>query len=338
MAGESPRLGRRLTAIWALGPRLSRHDFDEFRAGRVEQGRADVAVPGKSPAAPRNRLPSAPDAPSGFACRSSGTRPVLKSRTDTRLSSISSRSAVPAITRPSGKVAASGASPSEPGPNSGAKAASDNTPQTWSAISSRCAASATPADCSSQCSARSRPAFASTSASRSSSWWINVPRLAAARDCGVGGGAGSRSSASCDGASGRGGRGSAGAGARTQSGKAGGPSSTRKAFGFTSSQRDLSAIALGRRPTLRPLRASLPATMSARSTRLYQLFSGTPRDRLDPRDDQPLACAGHADVKQAPMLLKVAGLLERNDASRTARPARPCAGGSPALSHRRPAN
>src|SRR5438105_15159006 len=43
MTRESPSAwGDDVTAIWAFGPRLSRHDFDEFRAGRVEQCGTDV--------------------------------------------------------------------------------------------------------------------------------------------------------------------------------------------------------------------------------------------------------------------------------------------------------
>src|SRR5215212_10913095 len=41
MAVESPGGLQRLTSIWLLAPRLSRHQFDEFRAGCVQQGRAD---------------------------------------------------------------------------------------------------------------------------------------------------------------------------------------------------------------------------------------------------------------------------------------------------------
>src|SRR3954452_4312981 len=41
MAVESPGGLQRLTSIWALASRLSRHQFDEFRAGCVQQGRAD---------------------------------------------------------------------------------------------------------------------------------------------------------------------------------------------------------------------------------------------------------------------------------------------------------
>src|SRR6185312_7102328 len=42
MAGESPGGVRLLTRIWALGRRLSRHQFDEFRASCVQEGRADL--------------------------------------------------------------------------------------------------------------------------------------------------------------------------------------------------------------------------------------------------------------------------------------------------------
>ena len=84
---------------------------------------------------PRCRPPSGRDATPGFRASLSGTRPVLKSTTETSPSSTSKRSTVPAMTRPSGRVAASGASPSEPGPNRPAKRGSDRIPQTWSAIS-----------------------------------------------------------------------------------------------------------------------------------------------------------------------------------------------------------
>src|SRR4029079_4299166 len=35
---------QRLTAIWPLAGSLSRHEFDELRAGRVVQGGADLAL------------------------------------------------------------------------------------------------------------------------------------------------------------------------------------------------------------------------------------------------------------------------------------------------------
>src|SRR6476660_9169219 len=41
MAGESPGGVQKLTGIWALRRRLSRHQFDEFRARCVQEGRAD---------------------------------------------------------------------------------------------------------------------------------------------------------------------------------------------------------------------------------------------------------------------------------------------------------
>ena len=103
-----------------MGARIARSQgmqFDEFRPGCVEQGRADPPARERSPAAPRHRPPSARDARWGCPPRSAGTLPVLKSMTETLASSTSSRSTVPAITRPSGKVAASGASPSDPAPN-----------------------------------------------------------------------------------------------------------------------------------------------------------------------------------------------------------------------------
>ena len=149
----------------------------------------------------------------GISRFASGTRPVLKSSTETRPSSISSRSAVPAITRPSASVAASGASPSEPGPNSGAKRAigEDAADLLGNLLPPRGVGDARgtlePA------SARSRRSLGSTSASRSSSWWISVPRLAAARIAALGGGPALVLDDDCEGASGRGGRGSAGAGA-----------------------------------------------------------------------------------------------------------------------------
>src|SRR5205809_7597474 len=37
MAGESPAEGQRLTLIWAFACHPSRHDFDQFRARRIEQ-------------------------------------------------------------------------------------------------------------------------------------------------------------------------------------------------------------------------------------------------------------------------------------------------------------
>src|SRR5690348_10359487 len=44
MAGDSPGGVQRLTAIWAFVQALSRHQFHEFRAGCVEQGRGHAAT------------------------------------------------------------------------------------------------------------------------------------------------------------------------------------------------------------------------------------------------------------------------------------------------------
>src|SRR4051794_7039365 len=43
MAGESPGGGQRVRLIWAMTSSLSKHHFDEFRAGCVQQGRTDPA-------------------------------------------------------------------------------------------------------------------------------------------------------------------------------------------------------------------------------------------------------------------------------------------------------
>src|SRR3954464_231283 len=42
MAGESPGKDQKLISIWAFGFAPSRHDFDELRAGCVQEGRADL--------------------------------------------------------------------------------------------------------------------------------------------------------------------------------------------------------------------------------------------------------------------------------------------------------
>ena len=128
---------------------------------------------------------------------------------------------MPAMTRPSGKVAASGASASEPGPNSGASAGSDRILQTWSTISSRAALSASPADRSSQLTGRCRAAVARDRRQALEQLVDQVPRSAAARIASLGGGAAASSTAMADGASGRGGRASGGAGVRAQSGMVG---------------------------------------------------------------------------------------------------------------------
>src|SRR5438045_7627680 len=41
MAGDSPGWLQKLTRIWALALRLSRHQLDEFRTGRVQERCAD---------------------------------------------------------------------------------------------------------------------------------------------------------------------------------------------------------------------------------------------------------------------------------------------------------
>jgi len=105
----------------------------------------------------------------GISASLAGTLPVLKSITDTLAFSTRIRSTVPAITRPSATVAASGASASDPGPNKAAKRASDRMPHTWATISARALGSDTPAERSSQRSAAPARAPASTAGKRSSS-------------------------------------------------------------------------------------------------------------------------------------------------------------------------
>ena len=108
----------------------------------------------------------------------------------------------------------------------------------------------------------------------------SVPRRAASRISGLGGGAASRSSTICDGASGRGGRASTGAGCRSQSGMAIG------------SSRGLRGLARRQRPALAfPHEALAPALdldrssaerCIARHAAACQLACGTSRFGLTP--------------------------------------------------------
>ncbi len=92
-----------------------------------------------------------------------------------------------------------------------------------------------PADRSSHRSATDGRAAEATAGNRSSSWWIHVPRSAAARIAALGAGALSSSVPMDEGASGRGGRASGGAGDVAQSGTVATGSSTF----------DLAPLALG---------------------------------------------------------------------------------------------
>ena len=85
------------------------------------------------------------------------------------------------MTRPSGRVAASGASPSEPGPNKARKARIGEDRADQIGELRRSAASPTPAERSSQRSADCGRRARLDAGQRSSSWWISVPRRAAAR-------------------------------------------------------------------------------------------------------------------------------------------------------------
>ena len=153
---------QRLTAIWALGSRLSSHDLDQFWPAPCRAARREFRGPGRSSEARPHRRCICARCASGMSASLAGTRPVLKSITETRSSSTRRRSTVPAITRPSASVAASGASPSEPSPNKAEKRLSEMMPQTCSTISLRAAASASPAERSSQRSAAAARSSGST--------------------------------------------------------------------------------------------------------------------------------------------------------------------------------
>ena len=188
---KSPAGIRALTVIWGLAGRRSSVKLEQRRPGGVEQRRADLPGPGKSPAAPRHRRPSARGGGAGSRPSLAGARPVLKSMTETRPSSTSSRSTVPAITRPSGKVAASGASPSEPGPEQGANSRDRTGWRRPDRRSPRAALGIGDAGATARASAsaRSRRSASATVGNRSSRLWIRMPRRAASRIAALGGGA-----------------------------------------------------------------------------------------------------------------------------------------------------
>ena len=149
--------------------------LEQLRRRGVEQRRLDLR-PGKSPAAPRHRRPSGTCASAGSAA-SPAPRPVLKSMTGHAVRSTSSRSTVPATTRPSGKVAAIGASASDAGAEQIGEGRIVEDAQTVSA-SSRAVGRLGDARGSLEPAQRGACRSAgSTPGSRSSSWWISVRAL-----------------------------------------------------------------------------------------------------------------------------------------------------------------
>ena len=88
----------------AYGDSAARCSTGQARTAAARRCRAAPIGPrgrGRSPPAPRHKPPSARGGRPGSAPSPAGARPVLKSMTETRPSSTSSRSTVPATTRPS---------------------------------------------------------------------------------------------------------------------------------------------------------------------------------------------------------------------------------------------
>ena len=260
--------------------------------------------------------------------------------TETRSSSTSSRSTVPAMTRPSGKVAASGASPSEPGPNNAAKRASDRIPQTCVDDLRRASPRRRrpPSARASDRAAPARPA-ARPPASRSSSWWIQVPRSAAARIASLGGGAASSSTAIARRRE---------RPRRTRFGRrrrraptpamAGGlqsracPRFTLRPCAVLDPRYDATWPSPGRRPIARHrlLDDPVPALGRPRIRAVLPLRFGS-----TPADDQPVGGAGQRDVEQAPMLLEVALPPRHDDLVERRANARPSSAAAAARCRRR---
>ena len=280
----------------------------------VEQRRLDSPARENHRAAPRHRPPSARGATGGIDSAIAGTaRPVLKSITDTRSSSTSSRSTVPAMTRPSGRVAAIGASASEPGAEQvGEARIGEHRAARRRRFRSRAAPSVD-------------PGRALEPAQRRGAALVGRDRGQAARarvDQGPALGRGALLGARrrraprdprpiADGASGRGGR----ASARRRVAR---PSRDATAARAAGGRRAGGGARPGPTPRQRSPPPHGPSIARLRAERRQRALDaaavpavlGAPRRaRLDAGDHQPLGGAGQADVEQPPMLLEVARLL-----------------------------